>query len=126
MANLVVIEDEPDILMLVETTLQFGGHHVRTACRGQQGINLVRQELPDLVILDLQMPDMNGYDILRILKSDIALYHIPVLLFSANNRPEDIQRGQDEGADGFLYKPFDPKTLLQQIDQALQTLAVGV
>jgi len=126
MANLVVIEDEPDILMLVETTLQYGGHQVRSACRGQQGIDLVRQELPDLVLLDLQMPDMSGYDILRILKSDSALNHIPILLFSANNRSEDIQRGQNLGADGFLCKPFDPKTLLQQIDHALQTLGVEV
>jgi CheY-like chemotaxis protein len=126
MAKLVIMEDEPDILMLVEATLNYGGHQVRSAGRGKQGIDLIRQELPDLVLLDLQMPDMCGYDILNVLKSDSNLNRIPVLLFSANNRPEDIQKGKAMGADGFIGKPFDPKMLLQQIDHTLKTLNVGL
>lgn len=122
MANLVIMEDEPDILLLVETTLNFGGHTVRSAGHGYEGIELVRQQPPDLVLLDVQMPDISGYDVLRILKSDSTLGQVPVLLFSANNRPEDIRKGKELGASGFLCKPFDPKNLLEQVNQTLESM----
>jgi len=120
MAEIVVIEDEADISMLVETTLTFGGHHVHIASNGRDGIELVAKHQPEIVLLDVQMPDMSGYDVLQTAKNDPRLCHIPMFLFSANSRSEDIQRGLDLGAAGFLSKPFDPRELLQQINHALE------
>ena len=121
MAKMIVMEDEPDISMLVEATLTFGGHQVNMAANGNEGIELIRKHHPEIVLLDLQMPDISGYDVLRILKDDAELRDIPVLLFSAHNRPEDIQRGKDMGAAGFIFKPFDPQELLDQIEKAVET-----
>ena len=119
MANLVVIEDEPDISMLVEATLTYGGHNVYVASDGRGGLELIGKHRPELVLLDVQMPDMSGYDVLQLVKGDPELSHIPVFLFSANNRPEDIRHGMDLGASGFLFKPFDPQELLEQISEIL-------
>jgi CheY-like chemotaxis protein len=123
MAKLVVMEDEPDISMLVEATLQFDGHQVQIAANGHDGIELIRRHHPEIIILDVQMPDMSGYDVLKILKNDSVLCQIPVLLFSAHNRPEDIERGRDLGAAGFLNKPFDPKDLLEQLNTEIEKLS---
>ena len=120
MANMVVIEDEPDISMLVEATLTYGGHKVHVASDGRGGLNLIGKHRPELVLLDVQMPDMSGYDVLQLVKNDRELCHIPVFLFSANNRPEDIRRGMDLGASGFLFKPFDPQELLEQVSEILE------
>jgi len=125
MAEIVVIEDEADISMLVETTLTFGGHHVHIAANGREGIELVAKHQPELVLLDVQMPDMSGYDVLQAARNDPKLRHIPMFLFSANSRSEDIQRGLDLGAAGFLSKPFDPGELLQQINRALEKHAAA-
>jgi DNA-binding response OmpR family regulator len=121
MAKLVLIEDEPDISMLVEATLKFGGHQIWSASHGHQGIDLVRQHHPDMVLLDIQMPDISGYQVLKQLKADAQVCHIPVMLFSAHDRPEDVQRGTEMGAYGFLFKPFDPQELLLQVNHALDT-----
>jgi two-component system phosphate regulon response regulator PhoB len=120
MANMVVIEDEPDISMLVEATLTFGGHKVHVAANGRGGLDLIGRHRPELVLLDVQMPDMSGYDVLQLVKNNPELSHIPVFLFSAKNRPEDIRRGMDLGASGFLFKPFDPKELLEQVGEILE------
>jgi CheY-like chemotaxis protein len=113
--TLLVVDDDPMIVRLLEMSLGFEGYSVITASDGEEGIEQARSGRPDLVILDLMMPGIDGLEVTRILRSDPATSSIPVLLLSARNTPVDIARGRDAGVNAYMAKPFDQSALCEQV-----------
>ena len=115
MAKIVIAEDEPDILELIAYTLRFAGHEVFTAENGQAALELTRSEHPDLSLLDIRMPVMNGFDACRQIKLDAETADIPVVFLSAKGQKHEIAQGYEAGAEEYLLKPFSPAQLIERI-----------
>jgi CheY-like chemotaxis protein len=123
MAKILVAEDERDIRDLIAFTLKFAGYDIVTANNGEEAVQLTKQELPDLVITDVRMPKMTGYEACRQIKADPATQHIPVVFLSAKGQEAEVQTGLDSGADEYLLKPFAPDQLTRKVADILA--AVG-
>ncbi len=119
MARILIAEDERDIRELITFTLEFGGFQVIAAANGQEAVELARQHRPDLIILDVRMPKMTGYEACRILKSQEETRSIPVVFLSAKGQEAEIRQGMEAGADAYIIKPFAPDELLQQVQAIL-------
>jgi DNA-binding response OmpR family regulator len=119
MAKIVIAEDEPDIRELIAFTLRFAGHEVITGSNGQEGYELAMLHKPDLVMLDVRMPKMTGYEACQSIKSTPETAHIPVVFLSAKGQESEIEQGLAVGADEYLLKPFAPDQLAQQVRQVL-------
>lgn len=115
MSRILIIDDEQDLVEITQMALEFAGHEVLSANDGAAGLKLAQSQKPDLILLDVMMPVMNGYEVCEKLKSDAGLKHIPVIMLSAKAQPGDIQTGRDSGADSYMTKPFDSKLLLDTI-----------
>jgi CheY-like chemotaxis protein len=118
--TVLIIDDEPDILKVTSIRLRKLGYNVLMAVDGKQGLDTVRREIPDLVLLDLVMPFMNGAEVCEQIRSDHALKHIPIILFTANGSPamtdEEIKK---LGANEYIIKPFEPEDLAGKIEKVL-------
>lgn len=119
MAKIVIAEDEPDIRELIAFTLRIAGHEVITGGNGQEGYDLTKQEHPDLVIFDVRMPKMTGYDACRLIKADPEISDIPVIFLSAKGQESEIAQGLAAGADEYLLKPFAPDQLTERVKAIL-------
>ncbi|WP_376790076.1 response regulator transcription factor [Thermoflexus sp.] len=119
MAKILIAEDERDIRELIVFTLEFGGFQVIAATNGQEAVELARQHRPDLIILDVRMPRMTGYEACRILKSQEETRTIPVVFLSAKGQEAEIRQGMEAGADAYILKPFAPDELIQQVQALL-------
>lgn len=119
MAKILIAEDEPDIRELVAFTLRFGGYEVVTASNGEEAVQLARKENPDLILLDVRMPRMTGYEACREIKSDTNLRDTPVVFLSAKGQESEIQAGIESGAEEYLLKPFAPDQLTQRVQSIL-------
>jgi len=119
MTKILIAEDEPDIRELVAFTLRFGGYEVVTASNGEEAVKLARQENPDLILLDVRMPRMTGYDACREIKADPNLKMTPVVFLSAKGQESEIQAGIESGAEEYLLKPFAPDQLTQRVQAIL-------
>ncbi len=120
--RILLIEDDPDIQRMVQLSLRFqGGHEVSVASGGQEGIAKAEQEKPDLILLDVMMPEMDGYETCRRLKANPATASIPIVFLSARAQQSEIQKGRELGAIGYLVKPFDPMTLSDQLQEMLRS-----
>lgn len=118
MANVIlVIEDDPDQRKLMERTLATSGHRILTASDGQTGVETALAIQPRLIILDVMMPRMNGYQAARALKQDPATAAIPILIVTTKQEPADEFWASQVGADGFLTKPVDIAALLQAVNR---------
>lgn len=109
--RLLLIDDEPELVALVKERLELEDYDVLPAYNGTEGFYKATVERPDLIILDLVMPGMNGYDVCRKLKIDARYKDIPVIMFTAKFQPNDIDFGKAMGADAYLTKPVGLKTL---------------
>jgi two-component system phosphate regulon response regulator PhoB len=118
--KILVIEDEADILDLVEYNLQREGYRVTGCLDGEQGLQQVRKEDPDLVILDLMLPGMDGIEICRQLKGDKLTRAIPVIMLTAKAEETDVILGLGVGADDYVTKPFRPKELIARVQAVLR------
>ena len=118
--KIIVVEDEPDLVDVVTYNLQREGYSVLTAQRGDEGLNLIRSERPDLVLLDLMLPGMDGLSICRQMKADGSLRDIPIIIASAKGEESDVVIGLEMGADDYLAKPFSPRELLARIKAVLR------
>ncbi|OUW41237.1 MAG: DNA-binding response regulator [Gammaproteobacteria bacterium TMED180] len=118
--KIIVVEDEPDLVDVVTYNLKREGYLVLAAQRGDEGINLIRSERPDLVLLDLMLPGMDGLSICRQMKSDSSLSEIPIIIASAKGEESDVVIGLEMGADDYLAKPFSPRELLARIKAVLR------
>jgi len=119
MAKILIAEDERDIRDLIAFTLKFAGYEVVTANNGEEAVLFTKQELPDLVITDVRMPKMTGYEACRQIKADPATQHIPVVFLSAKGQEAEVQTGLDSGADEYLLKPFAPDQLTRKVADIL-------
>ena len=119
--RLLVVDDEPDLLSLLKVRLQANGYVVATASDGQDALEKVRQDPPDLIILDLMLPKIDGYKVCSLLKRDLRFTKIPIMLFTARAQPEDVAMGFEVGADAYVTKPFVPPLLLRKIKELLRS-----
>jgi CheY-like chemotaxis protein len=119
MAKILVAEDERDIRDLITFTLQFAGHQVITANNGEEAVQLTLREIPDLVLTDVRMPKMTGYEACKLIKADPTTAHIPVVFLSAKGQEAEVQTGLDSGADEYLLKPFAPDQLTRKVAEIL-------
>src|ERR1035437_5251441 len=119
MAKISIAEDKRDIRDLITFTLGFAGFEVVAASNGEEAVNLARQEIPDLILMDVRMPRMTGYDACAIMKADAKLKDIPVIFLSAKGQDSEIQAGLQAGAADYLLKPFAPDQLTERIQTVL-------
>ena len=115
MAKIVIAEDEPDIRDLVAFTLRFAGYEVVTANNGEEAVQTASREFPDLILLDVRMPRMTGYDACRVMKADPELKDIPIVFLSAKGQESEVKTGMDVGAEDYLLKPFAPDQLTDRV-----------
>ncbi|NOY97880.1 MAG: response regulator [Chloroflexi bacterium] len=115
MTKILIAEDERDIRDLIAFTLRFAGYEVVTAANGEEAVESAAQETPDLILLDVRMPRMTGYDACKLIKSDPALVDIPVVFLSAKGQESEIQTGLEAGAEEYLLKPFAPDELTARV-----------
>ncbi len=118
--TILVVDDEPPILELIRYNLQKEGFAVLTAEKGVQALEIARAEEPDLILLDLMLPDMGGFDICRILRNDETTVHIPIIMITAKSADSDIVSGLELGADDYITKPFSPKVLIARVRSVLR------
>lgn len=120
MARILLVEDNPLNRELTTDLLEFGGFEVHTAATGEEGLEMAARCQPDLVILDLSLPGMDGLSVARCLKADPELARIPVLVVSAHALKEDEQRAREVGCCGFLSKPFDSRIFVSKVRSFLE------
>lgn len=119
MAHILVAEDERDIRELIHFTLMFAGHQVTQASNGLEAVELAAQVKPDLIMMDVRMPKMTGYEACRQMKQNDATKHIPVVFLSAKGQDEEVQTGMEVGATAYILKPFAPEELTRRIAEIL-------
>ena len=115
MARILVADDERDIRELIGFTLRHHGHEVLTASNGEDALAIALRDLPDLVLLDIRMPRMTGYDVCRRLRADPTTRHVPIAFLSAKGQESEIQAGIDAGATDYILKPFAPDQLVNRV-----------
>ena len=119
-ANILVIEDDYIVARTIERSLRGDEYHVTLASRGEKGVVIARQNPPDLVILDIIMPDMDGYQVCRAMRSDPVLAETPILFLTAKVKPQDKIAGFKAGADDYLCKPFNVDELILRVQAILR------
>jgi len=123
MAKILVAEDEKDIRDLLTFTLQFAGHTVITVTNGEEAWQAAPSVLPDLILMDVRMPRMTGYEACERIKADPQTAHIPVVFLSAKGQEAEIQQGLQAGASEYLLKPFAPDELTRRVAELLERFA---
>lgn len=117
--RILICDDDPVILRLLQVNLELEGYEVLLAHHGEEAIEVASQGNPDLIVLDIMMPRLDGYQTMQKLKAGESTSDIPVLFLSAKAQQSDIERGQEQGVAGYLTKPFDPSELLEVIENLL-------
>jgi DNA-binding response OmpR family regulator len=115
MTKILVAEDEPDIRELVTFMLRFAGYEVVAAANGEDAVLTAARELPDLVLLDVRMPRMTGYDACRLIRANPDLRNVPVVFLSAKGQETEVRSGMEAGAEEYLLKPFSPMELTNRV-----------
>lgn len=115
MAKILIAEDERDIRDLVAFTLRFAGHEVFAASNGEEAVELAPRVNPDLILMDVRMPRMTGYEACKMMKADPILKDIPIVFLSAKGQESEIQQGLAAGAEEYLLKPFAPDQLTSRV-----------
>ena len=118
--KILVVDDEPNIVKIVANRLKANGYEVVTAYNGLEGLEKAGQESPDLILLDVIMPDMDGYQVLSRLKDDPRTKPIPVIMVTARGQLDDVNMATELGAVDYVVKPFNPVLFLQKIHKALE------
>jgi len=119
--RILIIDDSPDALAVAKARLTHEGHDIICAGGGKEGLEAAGRENPDLILLDVDMPDLNGFDVCRRLKADAGLCMVPVIFLSGSGGPEDRVKGLNIGAVDFVTKPFDAFELRARVNAALRT-----
>lgn len=119
--KVLVVDDEPDVLLLCRVNLEFEGYEVVEAADGEAAMEHVRAERPDVVLLDVMMPRMDGWQVLQAIKADEQLRSIPVVMLTAKVQDQDQIRGWSEGVADYITKPFSPLALSQVLQDVLAT-----
>jgi two-component system alkaline phosphatase synthesis response regulator PhoP len=119
--RILIADDEEDLVTTLQFALEKKGYVCLTAYDGKEALNKAKSENPDLIVLDIMMPKMNGYEVSRLLKFDIRFKHIPIVMLTARTQEKDKEIGQDTGADAYMTKPFGMDDLIGTISNMLKT-----
>ena len=120
MSKILIVDDEEILNQLIQTRLESERYDVITAFSGKEGLEKVESEKPDLIVLDVSMPEMDGFEVCRILKNDARHKNIPIIFLSAMAQKDDFKVGKEIGADAYVVKPFEPSILLAKIESLLR------
>ncbi len=118
--KILIVDDEEDVLELVRFNLEREGYKIETAVSGEEALTTAKSRLPDLIILDLMLPGMDGLEVCKKLKTDAKTQSIPIIMLTAKSEDSDIITGLELGADDYITKPFSPKILTARIRRVLQ------
>jgi CheY-like chemotaxis protein len=118
-AKILIVDDEPNNVDFLEQALEDSGYQLITATNGQEAMNKIQSEQPDLVLLDLAMPVMDGFAVLDQVKSDSMLRDIPIIIISAEHDSKSVVRGIKQGAEDYLTKPVDASLLVKKVKEYL-------
>ncbi|WP_343630907.1 response regulator [Fluviicola sp.] len=118
--KILIVDDEPNIVLSLDYLVRRKGFVPLIARNGTEALSAVNEHVPDLIILDIMMPDIDGYDVCQTIKSNPAFNHTKIIFLSAKSRPEDISKGLSMGADKYVTKPFSTKQLLVEIIDLLK------
>jgi len=118
--RVLIVDDEPDIVEAIKFRLELeAGIETLEACDGEEALAMARKERPDLILLDIMLPKINGYKIARLLKFDEAYKNIPIIMLTARAQESDIKTGGETGADEYVTKPFDMEALVSMVRKYL-------
>jgi DNA-binding NarL/FixJ family response regulator len=118
--RLLLIDDDPNLILLVKDYLEFRGYEVITAENGREALDILEKEVPDMIICDVMMPEMDGYSLVKHVREDPKTSWIPVLFLSAKGQSQDRVKGLNTGADVYMVKPFEPEELVAQVESSLK------
>jgi len=118
-ATVLVVDDDPVILKLLEVNFEMEGFEVVRAADGFEGLERARAVRPDIVVLDVMMPRMTGYEVAKALREDDDTAHIPIIFVTARAQSSDVERGMELGVDDYITKPFDPLDLIDRVNTLL-------
>jgi CheY-like chemotaxis protein len=120
MARILIAEDERDIRDLITFTLSFAGHQVTAATNGEEAVEKALQIIPDLILMDVRMPRMTGYEACIRMKQEESIKNIPVAFLSAKGQESEVQTGLEVGAVEYILKPFSPDQLTERVNKLLE------
>ena len=121
-ARVLVVDDEADLVRILEFGLQSVGYHVETASDGQEGLKKAREMKPDIILLDLMLPKLDGYKVCRLLKFDERYKGIPIIILSARTQEGDQTLAMEMGANRFITKPYEFTEILSQMEALLKSV----
>ena len=119
MKKLLIVDDEPNIVMSLEYTFKKENYEVFIARDGAEAIEIIDKKIPDLIVLDIMMPNVDGYQVLKYIKSSKNLQNMKVVFLSAKNKISDVELGLKLGADRYISKPFSVKKLVKEVQELL-------
>jgi two-component system alkaline phosphatase synthesis response regulator PhoP len=123
--KILLVDDEVDLVETVRFPLEMEGYHVLVSYNGEDALNQARKENPDLILLDLMLPKLDGYKVCRLLKFDERYKHIPILMLTAKTQEKDKVLGLETGANEYITKPFDMDFLMKKVKEYLSKLESG-
>lgn len=118
--HVLVVEDNLDNYELVRTILEIAGYDTFLAVNGRDGVEAARKQKPDLILMDMALPEMNGWDATKRIRDDPQTAHIPMVALTAHTLPRDRKRALDAGVDAYLSKPFDAHQFIQLVESTLE------
>lgn len=118
--TILIVEDEVELVEMVKMRLEANGYKVIAAYNGEDGLYWARKEKPDLILLDLMLPKMDGYEVCGTLKKDRDYADIPICIFTARAQESERRLGMELGADAYIIKPFEPSALIEKIKELLK------
>ena len=113
--KILVVDDEVDLVKTIQFSLELEGYKVLVSYNGEDALSQARKENPDLILLDIMLPKLDGYKVCRLLKFDEQYKHIPILMMTAKTQEKDKLMGKETGADEYITKPFDMEELMEKI-----------
>lgn len=117
--RILVVEDEPDLRNGLRIRLEASGYEIMEAENGESALDMIQKQAPDLIVLDLMLPRMGGYDVARELKSHEKHRNIPIVILTVRSQERDVKKGFDVGADAYITKPYKSTELLRTIDELI-------
>jgi len=117
--KILIVDDEADLVETIRFPLEIDGYHVLASYSGEDALNQARKENPDLILLDLMLPNLDGYKVCRLLKFDNRYKHIPILMLTAKTQEKDKALGMETGANEYITKPFEMEDLLKKVKRYL-------
>lgn len=121
--RILAVDDSPTVLQMITAILESGGYEVITATDGSEALNAARTQSPDLIVLDVMLPKVDGYKVCRLLKYDQQYRHIPIIMLTAKAEDQQMATGIRTGADQYLTKPVEPERLLEAVAAELARAA---